>query len=563
MSDIKDPFASDPLAHDPAGNDSSGIDRREFLHLAGAGTAAAFAQKFSQAPGIDKPKKRSGSPDHVIVIGAGAWGGWTAYHLRKSGVQVTLIDQYGPANSRATSADETRGIRSSYGDRADETAPLWTKWARTAVTRWHEFDKEWAPVFRTRFFMETGDVICRATDEPFTKRTRELWTAQGVKHEVLTGDEVRKRWPQMNNDDTTIGLYEPDAGVARARASTLAVAAIAQKEGVNLRIGRVRPGLIVNNKMDGVIFDDGTILRGDSYVFACGPWLGKLFPYLKNRVRVPLGYVCYFATPVGDTRFTYPNMPSYNFPGVTGWVALPVDNRGFRVRGAIAAPAAPATTPAGTAPAAGAAAAAGGGARQGGAPAAGTTPPATGAGRQGATPPPGTPPAAPKPRPADAPATPLPPPGAGRQGGANTQGANAQGANAQGAAAAPGAAGAARPPAPPPDPTLTDPDLSSRWMSQERIDGSRRFLERRFPELKNAPLSETRACHYEGSVNRNFIIDHLPGMDNAWVAGLGQSEGFKFGPVVGEYIAMRVLGNPGDPAIAAAFKMPTEEYETE
>src|SRR5207244_13122170 len=52
----------------------------------------------------------------------------------------------------------------------------------------------------------------------------------------------------------------------------------------------------------------------------------------------PIGYVCYFATPIGDHRFTYPNLPSFNFPGVTGWPALPVDNRGFRVRGAERAP---------------------------------------------------------------------------------------------------------------------------------------------------------------------------------------------------------------------------------
>ena len=77
-----------------------------------------------------------------------------------------------------------------------------------------------------------------------------------------------------------------------------------------------------------------------------------------------------------------------------------------------------------------------------------------------------------------------------------------------------------------------------------------------------APLIETRACHYESSVNRNFIIDHLPGAENAWVAGVGQAEGFKFGPVVGEYIAMRVLGTNGDPELVKAFRMPTEEYET-
>jgi hypothetical protein len=38
--------------------------------------------------------------------------------------------------------------------------------------------------------------------------------------------------------------------------------------GATFRLGRVRPGLIVNNKMYGVILDDGTGLRGDGNVFA-------------------------------------------------------------------------------------------------------------------------------------------------------------------------------------------------------------------------------------------------------------------------------------------------------
>ena len=99
-------------------------------------------------------------------------------------------------------------------------------------------------------------------------------------------------------------------------------------------------------------------------------------------------------------------------------------------------------------------------------------------------------------------------------------------------------------------------------MSQERIDGSRRFLQARFPLLANAPLLETRACHYESSINANFIVDKLPGVTNAWVAGVGQSEGFKFGPVAGEYVAQRVLGNVGDPKLVKAFALPTTEYET-
>ena len=467
----------------PAGEDTRHLDvpptdaalpRRDFLRIAGASAGALLATgcappvAFPAAPakGVERGRGTAESSTHVVIVGAGAWGGWTAYHLRTRGVKVTLIDQYGPGNSRSTSGGETRGIRSSYGDRA--TGELWTPWARTAIGRWKLFEEEWAKPFRTSFFHETGDVIMRATREPFITKTIDLWKANNVRHEVLTGDEARKRWPVIKADDITVAITEPDAGVVRCRAATQAVAAIAQKLGAELVIGRVRPGPIVNGKMDGVILDNGTVIRGDAYVFACGPWLRKLFPYMENRARIPIGHALYFGVPQGDTRFQFPNLPSFNFPGVTGWPMLPVDSRGFRVRGAIAPP----------------------------------TPPA---------PPAGT--AAPTPTPAAA------------------------------------------------DPTLQDPDLSSRWTNQDRVDGARRFLAARFPILANAPLLETRACHYESSVNQNFIVDHVPETTNAWIAGLGQAEGFKFGPVVGDYIAQRVVGINGDPALKKAFALPTEQYD--
>ncbi len=63
-------------------------------------------------------------------------------------------------------------------------------------------------------------------------------------------------------------------------------------------------------------------------------------------------------------------------------------------------------------------------------------------------------------------------------------------------------------------------------------------------------------------MNRDFIIDDVPETTNAWIAGMGQAEGFKFAPIVGEYIATRVLGDEGDPALKKAFKMPTDTYDT-
>ncbi len=240
-----------------------------------------------------------------------------------------------------------------------------------------------------------------------------------------------------------------------------------------MKLGRVSPGPIRNGVMDGITLGDGTRLNADAYVFCCGPWLEKVFPeVMRNRTRLPIGHVCYFGTPIGDARFSFPNIPTWNVPGVTGWAELPVDSRGFRVRGAIAPP-----------------------------------PPPRAAGAEDDAPPPPPPPAAAI------------------------------------------------------DLRQLDPDLSVRWTSQDRIDGSRRVLQKYFPTMADAPLLETRSCHYEISVNRNFIVDRVPGADNAWIAGMGQSEGFKFSIVIGEYIASRVLGDAGDPAIADAFKLPTQMYD--
>ena len=456
------------------------LKRRDFLKAAGlgVGAVAATAAPVEAAPRRTFPAVSPAS-SRVVVIGAGAFGGWTAYHLRKNhGVHVTLVDAYGPGNSHATSGDESRGVRSSYGDKAAPVGELWSSWARRSMHLWPAFDREWGHDLKSQMYWKTGDLFMRSDWEPTIKRTREIWEKAKVPFEVLTPDECRYRWPQINIEDINSILYEPDAGVVRARRATQAVASIVTRTlGVKLIISRAKPGPIVDGKMTEITLLNGDKLHADAFVWACGPWLMKTFPeLLGNRMRIPLGQVAYYGTPTGSDRFTFPNMPSYNFPGVTGWVALPEDSRGFRVRGteSVARP------PAG---------------------AAGVARPDSAAGR-----------------------------GAGAQ---------------------------ARPPA---DPAQNDPDTSVRWFDVNANTRQRDFITHRFPDMKNAPVLETRCCHYEGTSSRNFMIDLLPDTSNVWVAGGGNSEAFKSGPVIGEYVAHRIVGIHGDPEIATGFKIPKDEF---
>src|SRR5207244_1476672 len=80
------------------------VSRRTFLRCAGALPIAALGAP--ELFGATKPR--------VAVVGAGAFGGWTALHLRNHGCDVVLLDEWGPGNMLSSSGGKTRVIRAIY-----------------------------------------------------------------------------------------------------------------------------------------------------------------------------------------------------------------------------------------------------------------------------------------------------------------------------------------------------------------------------------------------------------------------------------------------------------------
>jgi sarcosine oxidase len=87
-----------------------------------------------------------------------------------------------------------------------------------------------------------------------------------------------------------------------------------------------------------------------------------------------------------------------------------------------------------------------------------------------------------------------------------------------------------------------DPDTSDRIVSNEGLAAARAYLARRLPELRSAPVIETRVCQYENTSNGDFLIDRHPAFENVWLVGGGSGHGFKHGPAVGEYVAALISG---------------------
>jgi glycine/D-amino acid oxidase-like deaminating enzyme len=312
------------------------FSRRRLLKVvaAGGGLAGLPARFFfmnlsstnilKQADDLGAATKLKTKP-HIAVIGAGAFGGWTALYLLRRGARVTLLDAWGPGNSRASSGGETRVIRGTYGPNQP-----YTKMAARAAQLWKENEKRW----NMKLIHQTGVLwMVTAGDDHFERESLPVLRDAGIAYQELSVQEMGRRWPQINLDGVHWGIYEPDGGFLTARVACQAVLDGFLAEGGEYRQAEVAPRGLDGGKWEGLTLSDGSKLSADQYVFACGPWLGKLFPEtVGDQIRATKQDVFFFGAPGGDPRFNENTLPVwadhrdrfiYGIPGNAG--------RGFKV----------------------------------------------------------------------------------------------------------------------------------------------------------------------------------------------------------------------------------------
>lgn len=262
---------------------------------------------------------------HVAVVGAGAFGGWTALHLLRSGARVSLLDAWGPGNSRASSGGESRIIRCTYGP-----AQLYTAMAARAVPLWNENQQRWG----RKLMHQVGVLwmVTTASDE-YERASLPVLHDSGTAHENLTAAEIKKRWPQINTEDLRWGIFEPEGGFLMACLACQAVVEAFIAEGGEYRQIAVLPNGLEDGDCTGLKLNNGSRLMADQYLFACGPWLGKLFPEtIGGRVRATKQEVFFFGTPPGDDRFNAGQLPVWGDHRQKFTYGIPANHgRGFKV----------------------------------------------------------------------------------------------------------------------------------------------------------------------------------------------------------------------------------------
>lgn len=259
------------------------------------------------------------------IVGAGVFGAWTAHYLRHSGATVALLDGYGPASSRASSGGETRVIRMGYGP--DE---LYTRWSARSLPLWLEF----AQRVKQELFHQTG-VLWLSNDADFyTRQLISVLVKNGIVCEKLSSAEIRRRYPQFSFPDVTWGVLEPGSGLLMARRAVQELVKENSRNGVSYIQSSALPPASSSGKLRAISTSSGDSVPAGSYIFACGPWLPKIFPdVLADRIRPTRQEVFFLGPPARNDDFRSPKMPvwlHHTHPNLP--YALPdIENRGLKI----------------------------------------------------------------------------------------------------------------------------------------------------------------------------------------------------------------------------------------
>lgn len=270
----------------------------------------------------------------LLVVGAGAMGAWTAYWAMAGGAgpdgtagggrHVLLLDAWGTGHPRATSGDETRVIRSAHG-----TDRLYTRWARRAREHWIRAGDAWG----IELLLRTGVLWFAHRDGGFEDASAATFVDLDVPHERLAAGELVQRWPQLGDGGgLRHALYEPEGGTLMARRGCQAVTAAFQQAGGTYALAGVRPGRTAGDRLLDVVDQSGRAWSAGSFVFAAGPWLPSVFPYLLGDViRVTKQDVLFIGPREGDRRFHHDSCPAW-VDYDAGYYGIPAtDDRGFKL----------------------------------------------------------------------------------------------------------------------------------------------------------------------------------------------------------------------------------------
>jgi sarcosine oxidase len=214
----------------------------------------------------------------VIVVGLGAMGSATVYHLSKRHTKVLGLEAFIPGHDKGSSHGESRIIRQAYFE-----APAYVPLVLRAYELWDELQDE----SNEEILSITGGVAIGSPQRALITGCLKSARKYGLEHDVWNAREMRQRFPQFALADNEVAFYEERAGYLRPEECIRQHLGCAAKRGADLRFEEPVISWIASRSGEGVsVTTKKQTYQARSLVISVGPWFAELVPSASMPVVV-------------------------------------------------------------------------------------------------------------------------------------------------------------------------------------------------------------------------------------------------------------------------------------
>lgn len=237
----------------------------------------------------------------IGVVGLGAVGSATLWHLARRGVRAVGLDRHTPPHHFGSSHGRSRIIRAAYHEH-----PLYVPLVQRAFTLWR--DLEQSP--DRQLLTLCGGIIIGPRGGTLVTGAGQSARLHGIQHEEWSASEIRRRFPAFHVPDDYAAVWEPGAGMLDPERCIEAMLAAARRGPV--RIAVETPVIGWTADRNGVtIATAGRDFHVSRLVLAAGAWIPELLPGLPLPLQPERVVQCWFTPAANPDQFATDRFPVF------------------------------------------------------------------------------------------------------------------------------------------------------------------------------------------------------------------------------------------------------------